>query len=196
MIASRLDGREVPAVHGEPSMARGRSAVLVGLYESAGEVVVILTRRSAQLRSHTLEISFPGGREDPSDADLWQTAVREAHEEVDLDPSLVHKLGELDRFVTVGSESLIHPFVARVERRPTLTAQPEEVDQILEVSMAELLLDEVWREEIWQIGNATRAITFFELHGNTVWGATASILRQFLTLATATDDLTQQERFG
>ncbi|MEE9416183.1 MAG: CoA pyrophosphatase [Acidimicrobiales bacterium] len=169
--------------------------MLVGLYDHAGEVVVILTRRSAQLRSHTFEVSFPGGREDPTDDNLWQTALREAKEEVDLDPSLVHHLGELDRFVTVGSQSLIHPFVARVEGRPTLAAQPEEVDEILEVSLSELLLDEVWREEIWKIGGTERAITFFELHGNTVWGATASILRQFLTLVTSTQDRTQ-ERFG
>ncbi len=157
---------------------------------------MILTRRSAKLRSHTSEVSFPGGREDPGDGDLWQTALREAHEEIDLQPTLPRRVGELDRFVTVGSQSLIHPYVGVVDERPELTPSEAEVSEIIEVPLSELLLDEVWREEIWTMGDHTRAITFFELFGNTVWGATASILRQFLTEVTGTYDKTPQERFG
>ncbi len=155
---------------------------------------MILTQRSPKLRSHTLEVAFPGGREDDTDESLWHTALREAHEEVDLDPSLPRLVGELDRFVTVGSGSLIHPFVAMVDQRPSLRANPDEVSEIIEVTLDELLLDEVWREEIWQRGTTDDgskrewSITFFELYGNTVWGATAAILRQFLAEVTGSVD--------
>ena len=167
----------------------GRSAVLVALYPDSDESLkVILTRRSPNLRSHTLEVSFPGGREDAEDKTLWHTAIREAHEEVDLDPSLPKLVGELDRFVTVGSGSLIHPFVAILDERPHLTASPDEVSEIIEVRLDELLLDEVWREELWRRGDKDWSITFFELFGNTVWGATAAILRQFLAELTGVID--------
>jgi hypothetical protein len=78
--------------------------------------------------------------------------------------------------------------VGALGARPQLRAAPAEVDQILHVSLAELLLDEVFREEHWPIGEAWRPITFFELHGNTVWGATAAMLRQLLGVSLGVDD--------
>jgi 8-oxo-dGTP pyrophosphatase MutT (NUDIX family) len=163
------------------------SAVLVALYPERDEPVVVLTRRSPHLRSHTWEVSFPGGRED-DDESPWATALREAQEEVALDPALVRPIGELDAFVTVGSRSLVHPVVGALTGRPELKASPDEVDEILHVPLAELLLPEVFREERWRIGEQTRPITFFELYGNTVWGATAAMLRQLLALAVGLDD--------
>ncbi len=167
----------------------GQSAVLACLYpDEDGALRMILTQRSPKLRSHTLEVAFPGGREDDEDESLWHTALREAHEEVGLDPALPRMLGELDRFVTVGSGSLIHPFVAVVDERPSLEMNPDEVSELIEVTLDELLLDEVWREEVWRRGEKDWSITFFELHGNTVWGATAAILRQFLAEVTDVPD--------
>jgi 8-oxo-dGTP pyrophosphatase MutT (NUDIX family) len=166
-----------------------RSAVLVPLYEQAGEVHVVMTRRSPHLRKHRWEVSFPGGRRDDDDPTLWHTAVREAHEEIGLDPALPRPIGELDRFVTVSSVSLVTPLVAVLPGRPEgLVASPDEVEAILHVPLSELLLDEVFREELWPIGELYRPITFFELEGDTVWGATAAMLRQLLTIATGIDD--------
>lgn len=178
------------------------SAVLVPLY-MADEPTVVLTRRSPHMRSHTHEVAFPGGRRDPQDRDLIATALREANEEIGLDPATVEIIGELDRFVTVGSASMVHPYVAVLDRPPgELVANPDEVEAILHVPLSELLLDEVWREELWDLryrttdGDQARApiepakaadlfpITFFELHGDTVWGATGNMLRQLLTIAT------------
>ncbi|MGI9623123.1 MAG: NUDIX hydrolase, partial [Acidimicrobiales bacterium] len=89
-----------------------RSAVLVPLYEIGGQASVILTRRSPNLRSHTHQVSFPGGRVDPTDVDPWATAVREADEEIALDPRLPTKIGELDSFVAGGSQTFVTPLVA------------------------------------------------------------------------------------
>lgn len=167
-----------------------RSAVLVPLYEDGGETWVVLTRRSPTMRSHTHEVSFPGGRQDADDIDEWDTALREAHEEVALDRTLPRRIGELDRFITKGSESLIHPLVAALPARPALAANESEVEHILHVPLAELLLPDVFREELWRWPGAPhpRPITFFELVGDTVWGATGAMLRQLLSIVAGVED--------
>ena len=176
-----------------PRAHNRRSAVLVPLYEEDGEVHVVLTRRSPHMRSHTHEVSFPGGRVDPDDIDVWDTALREAEEEVALDRALPQRIGELDSFVAGGSQSFVTPVVARLPGRPELTASEDEVEHILYVPLRELLLPEAWREEIWVRDGLVRPITFFELHGDTVWGATGAMLRQLLAIATGTDDTIVRE---
>ncbi len=161
------------------------SGVLVLLYEHCGEPWVVLTRRAWHLRHHAGEVSFPGGRREPGDADLWATAVREASEEISLDPGTARLVGRLDSFVTVGSRSLVCPYVATVERRPELAPDPAEVERVLHVPLSELTHPDTWREEVWSLGEqlgGKRAMTFFELPGDTVWGATAAVLRRLLTI--------------
>jgi len=161
------------------------SAVLVPLYIDNGEPTVLLTRRSPTMRAHTHEVSFPGGRHDDTDIDHIDTALREAEEEVALDRSTVNVVGGLDWFITGGSGSLVHPYVGVLDGPPQgLVANPGEVEAILPVSLRELLLNEVWREEIWFRDGQAMPVTFFELYGDTVWGATGNMLRQLLTMAT------------
>jgi len=163
------------------------SAVLAALYDHDGEAWVVLTRRSSRLRSHSGEVSFPGGGFDPADGTLWATALREAHEETGLDPATVERIGELDHLSTITSRSFIVPYVGVLPGRPDgLVANPDEVDAILHVPLSELLDPELFREEQWPIGSALRPIVFFDLVGDTVWGATASMLRQLLGLVTGT----------
>lgn len=189
-LAARGPGQLIgPAPAGE----HRRSAVLVALYDDDGEPHVVLTRRAPHLRSHRHEVSFPGGRIDPEDEDEWAAAVREAVEEVDLDPAAPRRVGELDSFITGGSHTFVTPLVAQLPGRPDLTPSEDEVEHILHVPLRELLLPEVWREEIWVRDEFIRPITFFELHGDTVWGATGAMLRQLLAIATGTDDTITRE---
>ncbi len=158
--------------------------MLVPLYEASGEVWVVLTRRSWQLRSHTGEVSFPGGRRDVGDHDLWGTATREAMEEIALEPSSVEQIGELHHLATVTSQSFIVPYVGVLASRPDLTANDDEVDAILHVRLAELLDPDVHRAERWSWEGFERTIHFFELVDDTIWGATGSMLVDLLTRVT------------
>ncbi|MET0728987.1 MAG: CoA pyrophosphatase [Acidimicrobiales bacterium] len=163
------------------------SAVLAPLYEHDGELFVILTRRTWAMRSHSGEVSFPGGRQDDEDVDLWQTALRESREEIALDPALVERVGELDHLATITSRSFIVPYVGALPSRPDTTASPTEVSEVLHVSVAELLDPAVYREERWEFPwGEDRPIFFFELVGDTLWGATGAMVRQLLGLVTGT----------
>ncbi|MCU1370878.1 MAG: hydrolase [Ilumatobacteraceae bacterium] len=161
------------------------SAVLAAVYEDEGDTWIILTRRSAALRVHSGEVSFPGGGQDVGE-DLRDTARREACEEIGLDPSLVEIIGELDHLSTITSNSFIVPYVAVLAQRPVLHPSPAEVAAVLTVSLSELLDPEVFREERWVLRGEDWSLFFFELVGDTVWGATAAMLRQFLGFITGT----------
>lgn len=172
---SRLEGTGVRA-----------SAVLAPLYEHDGEVHVVLTRRAQHLRSHRGEVSFPGGGQDPGE-DLRTTALREAHEETRLDPTSVEIIGELDHLETVTSRSYITPYVGALPARPELEPNPSEVEKILHVRLLDLVDPGVFREERWGLPPLDRPIYFFEVVGDTIWGATAFMLRNFLALVTGTE---------
>src|SRR5262249_22814198 len=126
---------------------------------------------------------FPGGGVEPGESAAG-AAVREAREEIDLDPALVRMIGELDHLQTYSSQSYITPFVGALDGRPALEASPARVEKILHVPLRELLLPEVYREEHWGLRPLDRPLYFFELYGDTVWGATALMLRNLLALIT------------
>jgi 8-oxo-dGTP pyrophosphatase MutT (NUDIX family) len=156
------------------------AAVLCLLWEERGQTVVLLTRRSARLRSHTGEIAFPGGRLDDGERAL-DAARREAHEEVGIEPTSVEIIGQLRPLGTLSSSAAIVPFVGVAEARPTLRPNPSEVDRAFGVSLIELMAPGSYHEERWDVGGSTdRPVHFFDLPGETVWGATASMLRDLL----------------
>lgn len=160
--------------------------MLAPLYDSDAGATLILTRRAWHMRSHTGEVSFPGGRFEPGDADLRATALRESHEEIALDPRLVDVVGRLPQLTTVSSPAAIVPYVGVLAERPSLVPEPGEVDGILDVTIEELLDPAIYREEIWTRDGVDLEITFFELEGDTLWGATARMLRSlFDRLASA-----------
>ena len=171
-----------------PVTAQGAaaSAVLIPIYDLDGELHVVLTRRSWTMRTHKGEVSFPGGRADPGE-DALTAAIREAREEVSLDPALVEPLGELDHLTTVTRRAYIVPVVALLSEPPQLHPNDAEVDRVLHGPLSELTADGVFREEVWGEGPLSRPIYFFDLDGDTVWGATAAMLRQLLARLTGTD---------
>lgn len=155
------------------------SAVLIALADGPRGPEVLLTRRSWEMRTHRGEVSFPGGRVDPGETAV-EAALREAHEEVGLDPARVSVHGELEHLNTVVSRSYIVPKVATVPE--TLVLQPEtaEVDRVMWVPLAEFTRPNTYRSEMWGFGGTHRQLHFFELDDETVWGATAHMLVDLL----------------
>lgn len=165
-----------------PGASRRPAAVLCALFDESGEAQVVLTRRSSRLRSHTHQVSFPGGRLDQGEGEV-DAALREAHEEVGIDPASVRILGRLSSLRTVVNPAPITPFVGALPERPVLTPNPSEVERAFTVPLAELTLPDVYREEIWTFPDGSeRTLHFFELIGDTVWGATARMLVELLEL--------------
>lgn len=158
------------------------SAVLIALVDGSSGAEVLLTRRSMALRNHRGEISFPGGRVDPGET-VDEAALREAFEEVALDPQAVRLAGHLRPISTVVSLSHIVPVVGVLQTRPVLHPSAAEVDRVLWVPLSDLLRDGTYREEWWGTAPTERPIHFFELDDETVWGATARLLHQLLGVA-------------
>jgi 8-oxo-dGTP pyrophosphatase MutT (NUDIX family) len=155
---------------------RGRTdaAVLVALYEQEGELRAVLTKRRDDLRRHPGEISFPGGRHDPTDDDLLATALREAHEEIGLPPEAVRVLGALQPTPTIATGYRVYPFVGLIEPGQSWTLSPREVAEVLELPLSALLRG-YGRRRLLRRGLPIRTDTYV-VGDSLIWGATARIL--------------------
>jgi 8-oxo-dGTP pyrophosphatase MutT (NUDIX family) len=164
-----LDPAEAAAldVHG-----RIDAAVLVPLFVSGDSLHAVFTRRRDDLRRHAGEISFPGGRQDPGE-DLRQTALREANEEIGLDPKQVEVIGALAPTPTVVTSYAIYPFVGVIEPGEWRPSEAE-VAEILELSLPELKAGYA-RERLVRRGLPFRT-DVYKTDGALIWGATARIL--------------------
>ena len=159
-----------------------QSAVLVPLFVGLdGELRVILTRRSSRLNNHKGEVAFPGGRVDEGETPR-EAALREAWEEVGLPPDSVRIIGQLESLMTMASASSITPYIGVIDHVPELVPSPHEVERIFDVSLVELTDANCYREEIWDYADGTFPVWFFEVEGDTVWGATGRMLRRLLDL--------------
>jgi 8-oxo-dGTP pyrophosphatase MutT (NUDIX family) len=157
------------------------AAVLVPLFERDGEACVVLTKRPETMPSHQGEIAFPGGKFDGRvDVDLEATALREALEEVGIEPASVEIVAQLEGIATVASRFTSTPFVGFLSEPPVLRPNPLEVVRVLEVPLSALMAEGVYREEEWDTWMAELHVHFYELDDETVWGATARILTSFL----------------
>jgi 8-oxo-dGTP pyrophosphatase MutT (NUDIX family) len=158
------------------------AAVLLPVFERDGEAQLILTRRPDTMEHHQGEIAFPGGKIDPRvDATPSDAALREAEEEIGLARERVEIVAELESMHTFAGPFLISPFVGIVDSPPVLRRDPLEVERVFDVALSELLSDGVHREERWgDLYGPNRPMHFFELEDETVWGATARILANFL----------------
>ena len=162
--------------------------MLAVLFEEAGEARLILTRRSSSLRSHAGEVSFPGGRLDPGE-DAPTAALREAYEEIALDPAQVTMEGWIHPVFTLVSASLIMPLVATVPARPHVVASPAEVERVFDVLPArpgrprELprgALELSGAPDSRRQSDGSFPVWFFEVEGEMIWGATARMIHELL----------------
>jgi 8-oxo-dGTP pyrophosphatase MutT (NUDIX family) len=157
---------------------RTDAAVLVPLYLDAGALHAVFTKRRDDLRRHAGEISFPGGRQDSPEEDLRLTALREAEEEIGLPPDAVEMVGALPPTGTFVTSYKIHPFVGVIEAGRAWTPQPTEVEEVLELSLPDLVTGFEMKRLIRRgVPIKTPAYT---VNGQFIWGATARIVQNLL----------------
>jgi 8-oxo-dGTP pyrophosphatase MutT (NUDIX family) len=171
--------------------ARGGTdaAVLLALYGWPDEPGLIFTERRADLRRHAGEVSFPGGRQDDADADLEETALREAQEEIALDPAAVTVVGALPPVSTFVTDYRIFPFVGLVDDPLSLGLEPNptEVETVLTFSL-ERLREGYEMKRLIRRGVPIHTPTY-EVDGQQIWGATARIVGDFLKRLAAREQL-------
>ena len=177
MHLSRVRGHEPTAVTGEMR----ESAVVVPLL--AGESRLLFTKRAEHLPNHPGQMSFPGGRCEPEDESLRETALREGHEEVGLDADGIGFVGRLDDIRTV-TEFSVRPFVVRVPDRSYEPRSPEVAETAVLPVAALTDRDNYDSERRDHPHRGEIRLHYFRVDGYTVWGATARMLAQFLELVT------------
>jgi 8-oxo-dGTP pyrophosphatase MutT (NUDIX family) len=169
---------ELAALVAEPAQ---QAAVLLPVIERTGGPSLLLTERSPELRHHPGQVSFPGGRIEPTDASPTDAALREAHEEVGLEPAAVDVLGTLGRFVT-GTGFAVTPVVGLVTGPFDPRPDPAEVSDVFEVPL-EFLAALKNRRTDERERFATRFLMYeYDYRGKRIWGATATIIVAFLDL--------------
>ncbi len=155
------------------------AAVLVALFRDGVDTRLVLTKRPLTMPTHAGHLAFPGGRPDPGDRGPLDTALREAHEEMGIEPSTVTVLGYLEPIHTVEFEHYVAPVVGRLPDNPDFVPSPREVDRVLLPSVADLADESSWRSETWR----DRQVWFFDIEGEVLWGATAMMVRRLLGLS-------------
>jgi 8-oxo-dGTP pyrophosphatase MutT (NUDIX family) len=170
----------------QPDHTCARAAVLVPLIVLGGAVHVVLTERSSDLSLHAGQIAFPGGRQDEYDPSLQMTALREANEEIGLADGDVRFISTLSEHLTRTSHHHITPFVAEITLAPyPWRLNSAEVTRLFEIPLAHLAKpSNQGKHEYHPDGELCEARTSpaFFWEGHTIWGATADILTEFLSV--------------
>lgn len=156
------------------------AAVLIPIVAQP-EPTLIFTVRTETLPNHKGQISFPGGSIDDGDPDEEAAALREAHEEIGIDPGTVEVLGRLDAFPTFVTGFVVTPVIGWIENEPELDPNPEEVASVLKVPLAQLN-EEIRAEPGFSHRDRTYPTEAWVWNDNVIWGVTARIVRSFLAV--------------
>jgi 8-oxo-dGTP pyrophosphatase MutT (NUDIX family) len=166
-----------------PSDARLAAGLLL-VYPGAQGPSIPLTVRASGLKRHPGQISLPGGATDPGET-LAQAALREAHEEIGVDPAHVRILGELTPVHVLVSGFTLHPIVGITDDRPSFKLDANEVEELIEVSVEGLQDASAIRQGTRTREGLAIEYPYFDLMGHQVWGATAMILGEFICVLQA-----------
>jgi 8-oxo-dGTP pyrophosphatase MutT (NUDIX family) len=159
-----------------------RGSVLMLFYPHAQQLYLPLILRPDYGGVHSGQIALPGGGWEDGDADMVATALREAHEEIGVEPQAVTVLGALTPLYVGPSNFLVHPIVGWLPHRPTFRLDPHEVAELIEAPLSALLNPDNLQVEEWQLRDRTAMVPFYRIQQHRVWGATAMMLCELLAL--------------
>ncbi|MDZ7681276.1 MAG: CoA pyrophosphatase [Fodinibius sp.] len=192
-LAQNLPGRQAQVeMAPEPISGGGRrqmdppndvhhSSVLVLLFPNEDqELELTLTLRSNEI-DHGGQISFPGGRAE-EDESSTETALREAYEEIGINPKSVTTIGQLSDLYVSNSNNLVTPIVGFLDERPSFTINPNEVEEVFAVELQSLLHKKNLTVEDWNLHTYTYRVPYWDVHRVPLWGATAMMLNELLAI--------------
>ena len=165
---------------GELPQGARRSAVLILLYPTNEELHTVFILRQSYKGVHSGQIGLPGGKVEPEDISLRDTALREANEELNIQREELELLGELSPLYVPPSNFVIHPFVAFQQNRPEFVPQEREVAAIIEYPIKELLGEEKLIDTTVEVINGKLKVKGFNLQEKILWGATAMIIQELI----------------
>ncbi|RMD73655.1 MAG: CoA pyrophosphatase [Chloroflexi bacterium] len=180
LILRRLDGTPLRPFTPPPDVTPRRSAALLLLFPHDNDLYIPLTVRSSRVTTHRGEVSLPGGGIDPDDNGAVGAALREAHEEIGVDPTDIEVLGALTTFYIPPSNNYLTPIVGFHTAGFVPNHDPEEVELVFTIPLSSLFNPATIREEIWERNGIPMRVPFFALNGYKVWGATALLLSEFV----------------
>ncbi len=160
-----------------------KSSVLVLLYPSGARINLVLMRRPDYTGVHSGQISLPGGKYEDSDESLIYTALREAQEEIGIDPARVQILGQLTDLYIPPSNFIVTPVVGYLTSRPVFTPDPKEVANIIEITVDDLMNENNIQKKMMKLRyGITMKVPSYFIEGHIIWGATAMMLSEFREL--------------
>ena len=157
-------------------------AVMLALFEEHEQIKIPFIIRPKTNRVHAGQIAFPGGGREEQDKDLRETAIRETFEEVGIVIPLAQTIGTLSNMYVPPSNSLITPVISFLKERPIYQLDPKEVDEVLEVSLKDLLNEDNQAIKIISSPKGTVEMPAFQVGNHLIWGATARVLKELVKI--------------
>lgn len=160
------------------------SSIMILVYpDEKDHAHLVLIQRAVYDGVHSGQIAFPGGRRDPGDRDLLETALRETREEIGIEPQQIEIAGMLTDLYIPPSNFLVTPFAGIISDRPLFKPDPVEVNQVIEVALYEFLSGKIKTEHTIRLSGGISVLTpCYKTNGHIIWGATAMILAEFLSV--------------
>jgi 8-oxo-dGTP pyrophosphatase MutT (NUDIX family) len=158
------------------------AAVLILLYPQNGSIHTVFMQRPDYNGVHGGQISFPGGKKEPEDENVIQTALRETYEETGVDPSNVNIIGTLTPLFIPVSNMIVTPVIGWTNEKPEFNHQSEEVLFLIEADLKKFLDPSIVKLKPFEIRGELVEVKYFDYKGNTIWGATAMILHELLII--------------
>ncbi|AEI51600.1 NUDIX hydrolase [Runella slithyformis] len=166
----------------QPNEKTRRSAVLILFYPYRDQILLPLILRPKYDGVHAGQMAFPGGRYEKTDENLIRTALREAQEEIGIKASDVHVLGKLTELFIPPSNFYVLPVVGKLAYKPDFYPDPREVEAVLEVNLEELMDENIVGFTELDVRGITIEAPFYDIQGHKVWGATAMMISELLTV--------------
>lgn len=166
----------------QPNEKTRRSAVLILFYPYRDQILVPLILRPKYDGVHAGQMAFPGGRYEKTDENLIRTALREAQEEIGIKAADVQILGKLTELFIPPSNFYVLPVIGKLPYKPDFYPDPREVEAVLEVTLDEMMDESIVGSSVLDVRGVTIDAPFYDIQGHKVWGATAMMISELLTI--------------